>query len=79
MCIVPLEHVNVLTEQGVSVLAREAGLRVISSVRMQAVPISTASPSRFIRSLKELGRAAARVLLRRLARRDTGYYVLRRD
>jgi 2-polyprenyl-3-methyl-5-hydroxy-6-metoxy-1,4-benzoquinol methylase len=79
MCIVPLEHINVLTERGVALLAREAGLRVIGTVRKQAVPVSTASPSRFVRSLKELGRAAARVLLRRLTHRDTGYYVLRRD
>ncbi|HVZ01281.1 MAG TPA: class I SAM-dependent methyltransferase [Dongiaceae bacterium] len=79
MCIVPLEHVNVLTEKGVRLLAREAGLRLIGTVRQQAVPVSTASAGRFIRSLKELGRAAARVALRRLARRDWGYYVLRRD
>jgi hypothetical protein len=76
---VPLEHVNVLTEKGVALLAREAGLRLIGTVRQQAVPVSTASVGRFTRSLKELGRAAARVALRRLTRRDTGYYVLRRD
>jgi 2-polyprenyl-3-methyl-5-hydroxy-6-metoxy-1,4-benzoquinol methylase len=79
MCIVPLEHVNVLTEKGVRLLAREAGLRLIGTVRKQAVPVSTASTSRFVRSLKELGRAAARLALRRLTGRDYGYYVLRRD
>lgn len=79
MCIVPLEHVNVLTRKGVELLARESGLRLIGTVRQQAVPVSTASTGRLLRSLKDLGRAAARAALRRLARQDSGYYVLRRD
>ena len=79
MCIVPMEHLNVLTRKGVEMLAREAGLRLIGTVRKQAMPVSTASVGRLIGSLKELGRAAARVTLRGLLKQDSGYYVLRRD
>jgi SAM-dependent methyltransferase len=78
MCIVPLEHINVLTRKGIEILARETGLHLIGNVRKQAMPVSTASVGRFIRSLKELGRAAARVTLRGLLKQDSGYYILRR-
>lgn len=74
VCLVPLEHLNVFSAKSMKVLAQQNGLRLSSRTRRQAVPVCFASAGTTLRSLLQL----ARVSLRPVLRRDSGYYVFSR-
>ena len=79
MCVVPLEHLNVFSAKSIERLGGEAGLSLISTVRREAVPISLSDRRRLLKSLSQLGRVAARVVLDSMRLRDSGYYILTRQ
>jgi SAM-dependent methyltransferase len=79
MCVVPLEHLNVFSAKAIERLGREAGLSLVGTARKQAVPVSMTDGRRLLKSLSQLGRVTARVILDSLRLRESGYYILARQ
>lgn len=71
VCIEPLEHLNAYSQKAMQSLARENNLKLISQVRRQSVSLTLLSPALTGRSLVQL----AKVMLRPVFRRDSGYYL----
>jgi SAM-dependent methyltransferase len=71
ICIEPLEHLNAYSSAAMNCLAKENNLRLISHVRRQSVSFNILSPALIARSLVQM----AKILLRPVFRRDSGYYI----
>jgi SAM-dependent methyltransferase len=78
MCVVPLEHLNVFSVRSMQALARREKLALLSTVRKQAVPLSIFGAGRLRQTSKDFAKVIAKVTLRTLLRRDSGYYLFKR-
>lgn len=74
ICVAPLEHLNAYSEKSVAHLARSNNLKLVCRVRRETVSICTVSVNALIGSLQRL----ARVSLRPIFRRNSGYYIFAR-
>ena len=72
--VIPLEHLNVFSAKAMRMLADRNGVTLISTARRAAVPVSFLNGQAAARSLLQ----AAKVMLRPVFRRDSGYYLFRR-
>lgn len=71
ICVAPLEHLNVFSGKAMRMLAARNDVRLIGSVRRETVPFSLLNHRTALRSLIR----AAKVTLRPVFRRDSGYYL----
>ena len=74
VCVVPMEHLTVFSRKAMEILAGRNRLRLIGSVRRESVPLSFLDRRTVARSLVRV----AKVTLRPVFRRDSGYYLFRR-
>src|SRR5579863_8515733 len=71
ICIEPLEHLNAYSSGAMNCLAKENNLKLISHVRRQSVSFNILSAALIARSLVQM----AKVMLRPVFRRDSGYFI----
>jgi len=73
VAIQPLEHLNAFCARTMERLAADNRMRIVSRVRLAAVPVDLTAARRLAGSLAQLGKMAAKMILRP----DGGYYLFR--
>jgi SAM-dependent methyltransferase len=70
-CIIPLEHLNAYSRKAIGILGENNGLRLVSQLRRQSIPLNLSNIPLMLHSLVELSKVIATPMLRR----ESGSYV----